>query len=206
MDPGTPTVKEQRAPLKGHRSQRLLGRRLLILAALIPLAGLFALLVWAMAHSGGPSGRGINATLGEVRIQQRPAKDFSLALFDGRTLGLLELRGKVVVVDFWASWCPPCRQEAPVLARVYQEYRGKGVEFVGVAIWDAEEDAREYVRRYGIAFPAGLDKRGAMAIDYGVTGIPEKYFINRNGVLVKKFIGPMDQQKLRKVLDDLLAQ
>ncbi len=73
-------------------------------------------------------------------------------------------------------------------------------------IWDSEEGAKEFIARYGVTYPNGLDAKGKIAIDYGVTGLPEKYFISRDDVLLKKFIGPMDQQKLREVLDDLLAQ
>jgi cytochrome c biogenesis protein CcmG/thiol:disulfide interchange protein DsbE len=129
-----------------------------------------------------------------------------LTLFGGRTLALEALRGKVVMIDFWASWCPPCRQEAPVLAQVYEEYKGKGVEFVGVDIWDSRSEALKFIDRYGVTYPSGLDGKGIIAIDYGVSGIPEKYFIDRNGLLVKKFIGPMDEAKLKQVLDEMLNE
>ncbi len=185
--------------------RRRAGRRFLVIPALVLVAGLFSLLAWGLVQSGGrPGGLVINTKLGEVSIKQLPARDFTLQVFDGRTLALSDLRGKVVMVDFWASWCPPCRQEAPVLAQVYREYRDRGIEFVGVSIWDDEGDARAYVQRYGITYPNGVDERGAIAIDYGVTGIPEKYFISMEGVLLKKFIGPMDTGRLRKLLDELL--
>jgi cytochrome c biogenesis protein CcmG/thiol:disulfide interchange protein DsbE len=159
-----------------------------------------------MVRSGGrPGGLGINSRFGEVLIKEKPARDFTLQLFEGRTLALSELRGQVVMVDFWASWCPPCRKEAPELARVYREYQGSGVEFLGVDIWDSEEGAKEFIARYGISYPNGLDARGKIAIDYGVTGIPEKYFISQDGVLLKKFIGPMSEDQLKGVLEELLA-
>jgi cytochrome c biogenesis protein CcmG/thiol:disulfide interchange protein DsbE len=170
------------------------------------LAGLVALLAWATVNSGGwPGGLGINSTFGEVPIEEKPARDFTLQLFDGRALALSELRGKVVMVDFWASWCPPCRKEAPELARVYREYQGSEVEFLGVDIWDSEEGAKEFIARYSIPYPNGLDAKGKIAIDYGVTGIPEKYFISKEGFLLKKFIGPMNEDKLKGVLEELLA-
>jgi cytochrome c biogenesis protein CcmG/thiol:disulfide interchange protein DsbE len=128
-----------------------------------------------------------------------------LKLLDGEALAADDLKGKLIMMDFWASWCPPCRQEAPVLAKVYQEYRSRGVEFVGIAIWDDEGEARKYVQRYGITYPNGLDERGLIAIDYGVTGIPEKYFITPEGQVVRKFIGPMEADRLRQVLDGLLG-
>jgi cytochrome c biogenesis protein CcmG/thiol:disulfide interchange protein DsbE len=183
------------------------GRRLFALAVLLAVAGLIALFAWGLARPGGTSGGfAVITQLGEVQVQPQPAQPFQLTLFGGETLTLEDLRGQVVMLDFWASWCAPCRQEAPTLARVYREYRDRGVEFVGVAIWDTEEDVQVYIRQYGVTYPNGLDPEGRMAMDYGVTGIPEKYFISRDGALVKKFIGPADEATLKQVLDELLAE
>lgn len=174
-------------------------------ATLVPTLAVIGLLAWGVSQSGGrPGGLAINTELGEVKIQQEAARPFDLELFAGGTLTLDQLDGKIVMVDFWASWCPPCRQEAPALAQVYREYQAKGVEFVGIDIWDRAEDAIKYVDRYGITYPNGLDDKGTIAIDYGVRGIPEKFFIDRNGVLVQKFVGPMDEAELKQVLDEML--
>jgi cytochrome c biogenesis protein CcmG/thiol:disulfide interchange protein DsbE len=190
-----------------HQAQRGLGRRVLIVLFLLVAAGFIGLLAGGLIKSGGqPGGAIVNTKLGEVPIQQRPARDFTLDRFDGESLTLSDLQGKVVMVDFWASWCPPCRQEAPALAQVYREYQARGVEFVGVSIWDTEKDANSYIQRYGITYPNGLDEKGVVTIDYGVTGIPEKYFIARDGTVIKKFIGPMNEEKLRAILDDMLAR
>jgi cytochrome c biogenesis protein CcmG/thiol:disulfide interchange protein DsbE len=178
----------------------------ILLGSAIPVLGLFALLGWAVTRAGSnPSGLIVNSNLGELRVSPAPARPFSLELLDGRTLTLAGLHGKVVMVDFWASWCPPCRQEAPALAEVYRDYAGLGVEFVGVDIWDRPQDAQKFVVRYGVPYPNGIDGRGAIAIDYGVRGIPEKFFIGRDGTLLKKFVGPMDAATLRRVLDGLLT-
>jgi cytochrome c biogenesis protein CcmG/thiol:disulfide interchange protein DsbE len=183
-----------------------LNKRLTILTAtLVPTLAVIGLLAWGVSQSGGrPGGLAINTELGEVKIQQEAARPFDLELFAGGTLTLDQLDGKIVMVDFWASWCPPCRQEAPALAQVYREYQAKGVEFVGIDIWDRAEDAIKYVDRYGITYPNGLDDKGTIAIEYGVRGIPEKFFIDRNGVLVQKFVGPMDEAELKQVLDEML--
>ncbi len=93
-----------------------------------------------------------------------------------------------------------------MLAATYPQYAGRGVEFVGVAIWDDEGAVRKFVRQFGIAYPSGLDAQGKIAIDYGVRGIPEKFFIDPDGRLVRKFVGPVTQEKIRAILDELLAQ
>ena len=184
------------------------GRRALVMAgALVPLVALLALLTWAMVQSGGrPAGIAINSMFGEVELREGPARDFSLTLFDGSDLRLSDMRGKVVMVDFWSSWCAPCRQEAPALEAAYERFRDQGVEFVGVAIWDSEEAATDFINQVGQQYPSGLDSKGAIAIDYGVTGIPEKYFVDRDGVLANKFVGPVTQMELERVLSELLAR
>ncbi|MBI4306990.1 MAG: TlpA family protein disulfide reductase [Chloroflexi bacterium] len=188
------------------RVDRLKDRRLLVgLAIGLPSVALFGLLIAAMVRSGArPGGLIVISRLGEVRVERAPARPLSLVLFTGETLDLEQLRGKYVMLDFWASWCPPCRQEAPVLARTYERYKGRAIEFVGVSIWDSDSGARQYLRQFGITYPNGPDPKGRIAIDYGVTGIPEKYFIDPHGVVLKKFIGPMNEQRLEQVLDELL--
>ena len=172
----------------------------------VPALALIGLLSWAMVKPGGnPGGLGVNNKPGEVEIQTEHARDFTVALMDGNVLSLSDLRGKVVMVDFWASWCPPCRQESPVLVQVYDEYSDRDVEFVGIDIWDSPDAARDYVRDKGLVYPNAIDAQGVIAIDYGVRGIPEKYFIGKDGVLFKKLVGPTDAVTLRATLDELLV-
>ena len=110
-------------------------RTLVTVAVAAPAVGLLGLLAWALAQSGGsPGGLGINNVFGEVTFQEGPAPSLSLPLLTGETLDLADIRGKVVMVDFWSSWCPPCIEEAPVLAATYPQYADRGVEFVGVAM------------------------------------------------------------------------
>ena len=176
----------------------------------------FGLLAWASVKSGGnPGGLGVNNEFGQVTVKTEAARDFSLELISGEslngslpnvtTVNLSQLRGKVVLLDFWASWCGPCRQEAPTLAQVYLEYRDKDVEFIGIDIWDRRQDALNHIERFGVPYPNGIDSDGTIAIDYGVKGIPEKIFISREGTVAKKFVGPISAQALRSVLDELLG-
>ena len=177
----------------------------ILLGTAVPVAALIALLAWASVKSGSnPGGLAVNNEFGQVSIDAEAARDFSLELMDGQTLTLSELRGKVIMLDFWASWCPPCRQEAPALAQVYREFQGQPVEFIGIDIWDRPSDAREYVDLFDVPYPNNIDSQGIVAIDYGVKGIPEKIFIDPNGVISKKFVGPINADTLRATLNDLL--
>ena len=110
------------------------------------------------------------------------------------------------MVDFWASWCAPCRVEAPTLAKLYREFQGQPVEFVGVDIWDNPGDAELFLQQEGQTYPTGFDPDGVIAIDYGVRGIPEKYFIDRDGMLIKKLSGPLSETILRDTINELLAR
>ncbi|MBI4310332.1 MAG: TlpA family protein disulfide reductase [Chloroflexi bacterium] len=179
----------------------------LVMAALVPVVSLLGLLGWAMAQTGGKAGGlGINNVFGEVDAKAGPAPALALSLLDGREITLPDLKGKVVMVDFWSSWCPPCVAEAQDLEFTYRAYRDKGVEFVGVAIWDEKSAVQRHVRTYGVSYPNGLDDSGKIAVDYGVRGIPEKFFIDKNGNLAKKFVGPASPETLGGILDGLLAQ
>ena len=181
--------------------------RLAFVGVAVLVTSFFALLVWESSHSTDLNSTGsVNNDFGRVAITERPAPNFTLMLFSGDTLELSSLKGKIVMVDFWASWCPPCREEAPVLATIYAEYRQHGVEFIGVDIWEQHrDDGVNYVAELGLVFPTGIDQKGDITVNYGVTGIPEKIFIDVNGIIVGKYQGPIDETQLRATLNSLLG-
>ena len=183
------------------------GRRSLVITAVaVPVLAFLAILAWASATSGpARGGLAVNDNTVELDVDGEVAVEFSLSLIGGGNISSQELRGRVVMLDFWASWCQPCREEAPVLAQVYGEYRDRGVEFVGVNLWDNAGDAEVFLQHQGHDYPNGIDEGGKIAISYGVRGIPEKFFIDREGRIVRKFSGPMTADRLRMILESLLA-
>ena len=183
------------------------GRAVILASSVVVFAAFLALLSLALLRTGGaPASGGVNQDFGEVSVEQRAAPGFTLELFDGGSVSLDDLQGKVVLLDFWASWCPPCIEEAPTLNRVYEEYREKGVEFLGVCIWDTTMTCEQFLEDYEVAYPTGRDAEGAILVEYGVKGIPEKFFIDAQGMVARKFAGPIrDEDTLRDILDEMLA-
>ena len=125
------------------------------------------------------------------------APDFQLDLLNGGTLRLSELQGNVVVLNFWASWCPPCRAEMPAFQSISLEYEDQGVVFVGVAVSDTEEAAGAFMVQSGVTYPLGLDTEGEISKEYMVVTLPTTYFINRDGEVARKLNGPANQGALK---------
>ncbi len=137
----------------------------------------------------------------------KPAAPFSLVLFDGGRLSLESLKGRVAVLNFWASWCyPACYEEAPLLERSSRVYRDREVVVIGIDIQDQDDQARQFVRDFGLTFPTGPDPGGKVSIDYGVYGVPETFFIDRRGVMRVKHVGSITDEVFRAHVDRLLAE
>jgi cytochrome c biogenesis protein CcmG/thiol:disulfide interchange protein DsbE len=140
--------------------------------------------------------------------------DFTLPLFSGYELdgksevNLEDLRGKIVVINFWASWCKPCEQEAADLQRAWEEYEPTGeVVFLGVDYVDTEPEARVYLKKFGITFANGPDLATRISQYFRIKGVPETYFIDRKGVLQYVQVGPFSSlQQIKNIIDPMLAE
>jgi cytochrome c biogenesis protein CcmG/thiol:disulfide interchange protein DsbE len=135
----------------------------------------------------------------------RAAAPFTLTAFDGSPVSLEAWRGKVVVVNFWASWCKPaCYDEAPVLERAWRTYRDRGLVVVGVDMQDTPEAARAFIRQFELTFPNAPDDGGKVAVEYGVYGVPETFFVDRTGTIRAKHVGAVTDEVIRATLEPLL--
>lgn len=128
---------------------------------------------------------------GEESLRGRAAKDFPLTL-DGRPAHLSDLRGKVVLLNFWASYCEPCVDEAPALDQLQQRLSARGGTILGVSIDEDQSAYRDFLRTYNVDFPTFRDPSRHISLDYGTVMIPETYVIDRNGRIDRKIVGPQD--------------
>ena len=130
-----------------------------------------------------------------------PAQDFTLTILNANTssttIHLADLRGKPVMLNFWASWCDVCKLEAPLLENTWLRAQSQGIVFVGIDFEDTHSDGLNFLRTYDITYPNIVDSTGATAIAYGVTGVPESVFVNRQGIIVTKVIGELTDQMLQ---------
>jgi len=133
-------------------------------------------------------------------LKGKPAPDFTLKRLDnGAPVKLSDLRGKPLVLNFWASWCGPCKMEHPVVSMAARRY-GQDVQFYGVVFEDTEENARGFAGQMDPSFPQLMDERSRMAVDYGVTGVPETYFIDAQGIIREKVAYPIDPRTMAEKL------
>jgi cytochrome c biogenesis protein CcmG/thiol:disulfide interchange protein DsbE len=161
-----------------------------LLVMLVPAGAFIALLAFGLLRSA-PSGIKGGS----------PAPDFQLPMLDGGgTLSSTDLRGKPVVLNFWASWCLPCREEAPRLQRAWERYKSQGVTIVGVNIKDAKSDAKKFVKEFGITYPIVRDENSEFADKLGVYGLPETFFVDHTWRLLVTAAGESQQDEQRNTV------
>ncbi len=136
--------------------------------------------------------------------QAAPA--FQLNDLEGGQIDLGAQRGKVVVVNFFASWCAPCLEEAAGLEKTWRQYQPQGVQFFGIAYRDVSSKVQGFVDQFDVTYPCALDPGSRTARAYGVTGVPETFVIDRQGQLHRHIVGPIGQEELSLVIDQALGQ
>ncbi len=183
----TEAADESRAPR--------LGRRLVAASAVLS-----AMLLWLGLASSTPGNPGVGT----------PAPDFSLALLDpaaslGDSVSKSDFAGRVTVVNVWASWCGPCREEAPVLRRAHAAADAGQVAFLGVVRNDDPDDARDFIADFGIEYANAIDD-GAFARDYGVRGLPMTFVLDAAGTITATHFGPISESRLRVLTEDAMTR
>lgn len=168
--------------------------------ALIPLASVPLIILLAYGFRTDP--KAIPSPL-----VQKAAPSFRIAIYDGDDLSLGGLKGKPVVLNFWASWCyPACYEEAPLLEATWRKYKDQGLMMVGVDIQDKEANARQFMRRFSFSFPNGPDPGSKISIDYGVYGVPETFFIDRQGRITYKHVGALTPEVMEAQVRAILKE
>ncbi|MGH2737024.1 MAG: TlpA family protein disulfide reductase [Actinomycetota bacterium] len=175
-----------------HTSAR---RWLRVALVVVPSALIVGVLAWALLQEGSAPQPGDEAPR------------FTAARLDGEgTISLSDFEGRPVLLNFWASWCLPCEDEAPILNEAQGQY-GDDIAFVGVNIKDARDDALEFENRYGTSYPSVRDERQEIYDDYGLTGQPETFLIDGDGIIVEHIPGSIaDQAYLNSLLDALITR
>lgn len=154
----------------------------------------------ALAPLAATACAGAGATASDDRSA---APDFPFTTFEGQRLGLADFADQAVVLNFWASWCAPCRQEMPYFETTYRAYRDRGVVFVGLAVQDDPIAAELFLLELGITYPAGPDLGNAVGKAYGLRGLPTTVFITRDHRIARKRIGTISEQQLVQFVDEI---
>ncbi len=167
------------------------GARILIIVGVLALLGLLG---WGL-----------------YRVQKKPlekgqAPNFILKSFDGRAYTLSALKGRVVIINFWASWCPPCREEAFYLEQTWRKYKDRDVVFIGVDYADTDKAALAYLKEFDITYFNGPDLGTRIAQSYNIKGVPETYYVAKDGSLRGNHIGPLKTPELDIKIDQMLAE
>jgi cytochrome c biogenesis protein CcmG, thiol:disulfide interchange protein DsbE len=185
-------------------SDQVRSRRLRATALIATLVIVTFIVLWVASLGGDSTTDDLSVAdyQAQGEVDNRLAPDFTLPSLDGPDpIHLRDFKGKLIVLNFWASWCLPCREEAPALQAAWEDYRRRGVQFLGVNERDDAAAAKAFQKEWRITYPSGFDPAGALADDYEFVGLPSTFLINPDGRIVYRFIGYLDGDVLRAALD-----
>lgn len=167
-------------------------------------------IVWIFALIIGTSIGYLGAVLGKQANNSpiiETAPEFTITLLNnGEELSLSDLAGKGVVLNFWASWCVPCKTEMPALEEAWNKYQDQGVLFVGINVWDEESAAIQFLDEFMVTYPNGVDLTEQIDTDYNLQGIPTTWFIFPDGTVSQKVLGPLDLESLDEAISLILPE
>jgi peroxiredoxin len=202
VDPALTEARREREDAKRRKEQR---RGMVLLALLGASAALIAYTALRQLESGGATPFSIADYQAEAQRDRRPVPQFTEPALGGGTIDWPDYAGKVVVVNFWASWCGPCRREAPALQRLWEEYRTRGVQFLGVNFNDDPAAARAYEEEFAITYPSVSDPSGRVAHLFQVLALPTTFVVGPDGWIDYHFTGIITEPLLRDSLEDVMG-
>ncbi len=187
--------------LRQYRSRFFLSKGMLLILAVV--------IVMGMVAAPGCTSSAQSIENGQVELSQAPevgrlAPDFTLTDLEGNSVTLSDFRGTVVFLNFWATWCPPCRAEMPEIEAVYQEYKNQDVMVIGIDLLEAENEVRQFVQQGGYGWTFVIDTTGEVANNYGVTAIPTSFFLDKEGIIRAVSIGAMTKRAMESRLAEAM--
>ena len=173
-----------------HSDNNSVKKSLAILLLALIIAGFTVFLALGLVGKSTATGRS-----GEKLIDI-PPPSFGGREIQGGFFSLDEHKGSPLIINFWASWCPPCREETPDIEEIWKTYKDQGLVVVGVNVQDIEEEAEKYLSEFSVTFPNVMDKQGKITVDYGVTGLPVTFFVSREGLVIGRWVGSISEERL----------
>ena len=171
----------------------------LISGAGVFIAALMFLLAYGLSNRSSPTGRSGQQLIGSVA----PVVDGKL--INGNYYSYPEVDSPVLVINFWASWCPPCRRETPSFEKLWRSYKDDNVVFLGINVQDSKEDALRYIDEFDVTFPNLLDLDGTITVDYGVTGLPVTFFVDSDRKIIGRWVGSISEKRLDSKIREIIG-
>ena len=173
--------------------------------SVVVLLGLVLIVIGASVDQrGAPATPQSAAVLEPAPFVGSPAPDFDVVTPDGERIRLSDLRGQGVLINFWATWCGPCRAEMPTLQAIYDQQKARGFTIVGINLREPARPIQRFMQELGLTFPVALDPEGSVAARYQAINIPASFFVDRDGIIRARYLGPMSRQVMDASLEAIL--